>query len=50
LVTVVVTPNLDFCAACNWQGVVTVQAPRHARYPRQLAQAVRAAWGALAGL
>src|ERR1700733_15764989 len=26
LVTVVVTPNWDFCAACNWQGVVTVQA------------------------
>src|SRR4029077_21139248 len=21
LVTVVVTPNWDFCAACNWQGV-----------------------------
>jgi hypothetical protein len=26
LVTVVVTPNWDFCAACNWRGVVTVQA------------------------
>jgi hypothetical protein len=26
LVTVVVTLNWDFCAACNWQGVVTVQA------------------------
>jgi hypothetical protein len=26
LVTVVVTPNWDFCAACDWQGVVTVQA------------------------
>jgi hypothetical protein len=26
LVTVVVTPNWDFCAACNWQGVLTVQA------------------------